>query len=78
MAEKTALATGPISSPLPLPLVSSPWLDGSSERREAEGRGVLVSVWEENRGCERHDILSWPPILQNLTLGEKLCLQIPF
>lgn len=66
MAEKTALATGPISSPLPL--VSSPWLDGSLEWREAEGRGVLVSVWEENRGCERHDILSWPQILQNLTL----------
>lgn len=76
MAEKTALATGPISSPLPL--VSSPWLDGSLEWREAEGRGVLVSVWEENRGCERHDILSWPQILQNLTLWKKTLPADPF
>lgn len=33
---------------------------------------MLVSVWEENRGCERHDILSWPQILQNLTLRKTL------
>lgn len=39
---------------------------------------MLVSVWEENRGCERHDILSWPQILQNLTLRENFACRSPF
>lgn len=65
MAEKAALATGPISSSSSSCLLSlAGWKLGVEG---GGGQGVLVSVWEENRGCERHDILSWLLILQNLT-----------
>ena len=43
---------------------------GGREERRGEERGG--GVWDENRGCERHDILSWPQILQNLALCKTL------
>lgn len=50
MAEKAALATGPISSSSSSRLLSLAGWELGVERGGGQGVGVLVSVWEENRG----------------------------